>query len=106
MTKVTIKENSRLAKIAAKKLNSEKVAMVIGKTIYLYNSTREEFLNNKRWVCHELAHVKQYLELGTFKFIVYYLLESFNKGYEHNFYEVEARKKERDTSLLSQFYFE
>jgi hypothetical protein len=105
MTKVRIRENSWLAKIAAKKLHSSKVAMVIGKTIHLYNSTKEEFLDNPQWVRHEVAHVKQYLELGYFRFILLYLLESFNKGYEYNSFEVEARQKERDAAILSGIHF-
>jgi len=105
MTQVRIKENSWLAKIAARNLNSAKVAMVIGETIHLYNSSKDEFLSNQRWVCHEVAHVKQYRELGFLKFIVLYLLESFNKGYENNRFEVEARRKERDTAMLSGIQF-
>ena len=105
MLQVTIKENSWLAKIAAKQLNSEKVAMVLGKTIHLYNSSREEFLTNKEWVRHEIAHVNQYLELGYFKFLLLYLFESFNKGYEFNHFEMEARKKEKDKSILNGVQF-
>ena len=103
--KVKIKENSLLARIAAKKLHCKSVAMVIGKTIHLHNSTREEFLRNKRWVRHEVAHVKQCRELGLFRFILFYLLETFNKGYENNLFEVDARQKERDQSILSGIHF-
>jgi hypothetical protein len=105
VTQVKIKENSWLAKIAARNLNSAQVAMVIGKTIHLYNSTKEEFLSNERWVCHEVVHVKQYRELGCFKFVILYLLESFNKGYENNKFEVEARRKERDPAILKGIQF-
>lgn len=105
MTKVKIKENSWLAKIAAKRLDAQSIAMVVGKTIHLHNSSREEFLKNKRWVRHEVAHVKQYAELGLLRFIFFYLLESFNKGYENNSFEVDARKKERDHSILSEIHF-
>lgn len=59
MTKVKIKENSLLARIAAYKLNSDSVAMVIGKTIYLHNAAKADFLNNQQWLRHEVAHVKQ-----------------------------------------------
>lgn len=100
MTQVVIKENSWLAKLAAKKLQTNQVAMVIGKTIHLYNSSKEDFLSNQRWVRHEVAHVKQCLELGVFRFIVLYLLESFNKGYENNLFEVEAREKEKDYNIM------
>lgn len=105
MTKVKIKENSWIARIAAKKLDSKSMAMVIGKTIYLHNSSKEDFLRNKKWVRHEIAHVKQYAQLGTFKFIVLYLLETFNKGYENNAFEVDARQKEMDYSILSEIHF-
>ena len=105
MTKVKIKENSWLAKIAAKKLESQSIAMVVGKTIHLHNSTKADFLRNKRWVRHEVAHVKQYARLGVVRFIFLYLLETFNKGYENNRFEVDARKKEKDLSILSEIYF-
>ncbi len=105
MTHVKIKENSWLAKIAARKLHCSQVAMVMGKTIHLYNSSKEDFLNNKRWVRHEIAHVKQFAELGFCKFILLYLLDTFNKGYENNRFEVEARQKERDIAILSEIHF-
>ncbi len=105
MIQVKIKENSKLARIAARKLRCSSVAMVIGKTIHLYNSSKEDFLNNQRWVRHEIAHVKQSAELGLFKFLVLYLLETFIKGYENNSFEVEARQKERDLTILSEIHF-
>ncbi len=105
MTKVKSKENSWLARIAAYKLNSDSVAMVIGKTIHLHNSSKKDFLNNQRWVRHEVAHVKQYLELGLFRFLALYLLETFNKGYQNNRFEVDARQKEKDMSILYEVYF-
>jgi len=105
MITVKIKENSRLAKIAARKLRCSSVAMVMGKTIHLHNSSKEDFLNNQRWVRHEIAHVKQFAELGLIKFLVLYLLETFNKGYKDNSFEVEARKRERDVTILSEVQF-
>ena len=105
MTKVKIKENSLLARMAAYKLKAGSVAMVIGKTIHLHNSSREEFLNNPRWVRHEVAHVKQYLELGLLRFLTLYLLETFTKGYQNNKFEVQARQKEKDVTVLSEVYF-
>jgi hypothetical protein len=100
---VRIKENSWLAHLAAKKLRSERVAMVIGKTIHLFHTTREEFLADRNWVCHELAHVKQYQRLGVIKFLLLYLFETAKHGYRNNRFEAEARKHEKDHSLLSQF---
>ena len=105
MTEVKIKENSWLARIAARRLESSSMAMVVGKTIHLHNSSKEDFLKNKRWVRHEVAHVKQYAKLGLFRFIILYLLESFNKGYEYNKFEVDARLKERDHGILSEVHF-
>ncbi|HQW83728.1 MAG TPA: DUF4157 domain-containing protein [Ferruginibacter sp.] len=89
-----IKENSWLAKIAAKKLNTKNVAMVLGKTIHLYNTSREEFMANEKWFKHELCHIRQFKQHGYFGFIVKYLYESMKKGYYHNRYEVEAREAE------------
>lgn len=105
MIKIKIKENSLLARMAAYKLNSDSVAMVIGKTIYLHNSTKADFLNNQTWVRHEVAHVKQYLALGLCRFLALYLIETFRKGYQNNRFEVEARQKENNFSILSEVYF-
>lgn len=105
MTKVKIKENSWLARIAAYKLNAPSVAMVIGKTIHLHNSSRKEFLNDSCWVRHEVAHVKQYLELGLLRFLALYLIETFKKGYYNNKFEVDARQKEKDITILLEIYF-
>lgn len=91
-----VKENSFIAKVAAKKLRSPQVAIVIGKTIHLYNTTREEFLKNKKWLQHELCHVAQFKRYGTFIFIVKYLRESLLHGYYNNKYEAEARQAEED----------
>jgi len=100
---VRIRENSWLAGIAAKKLRSKKVAMVLGNTIHLFNTTRDEFLSNEKWVNHELTHVKQYMQLGLFRFLVLYLYETAVKGYWNNRFEVEARSKESDPSVLPGF---
>ncbi len=97
---VFLKEKSLLAKVAARYMKTEKLAIVMGKRIHLHNTTKQEFLNSTKWVRHEVAHVKQFQKLGNFKFICLYLLESFNKGYEFNKYEVEARQREKDESVL------
>ena len=89
-----IKENSWLAKLAAKKLKAESVAMVLGKTIHLYGSTKEKFLADERWVNHELCHVKQFAQHGYVLFTIKYLWESLRVGYYNNKYEVEAREAE------------
>lgn len=89
-----IKENSLVAKLAAIKLNAKSVAMVLGKTIHLYGSTKENFINDERWLKHELCHVKQFEVHGYLSFIVKYLWESLRVGYYNNKYELEAREAE------------
>jgi len=94
MAEYLIKENSWIAKIAAKKLGSDKVAIVIGKTIHLYNTSKKQFLLNERLLKHELCHIKQFQQNGYLLFIVKYLWESIKNGYHNNKYEVEAREAE------------
>ena len=89
-----IKENSWIAKLAAAKLHSKRVAIVIGKTIHLHNTSANEFLLDEKWVKHELCHVKQFQQNGYLSFIVKYLWESIRHGYHNNKYEREARKAE------------
>ncbi|HVZ97924.1 MAG TPA: hypothetical protein VG847_13675 [Chitinophagaceae bacterium] len=89
-----VKENSRIARLAAKKLRSATAAIVIGNTIHLHNVTKEEFLQNKKWVKHELCHIEQYKRYGTLGFIIKYLWESILHGYHNNKYEIEARQAE------------
>ncbi len=89
-----IKENSWIAAIAAKKLRVKSVAMVLGKTIHLFGSSKEDFLADECWVKHELCHVKQFKEHGYFLFLIKYLWESLKAGYHNNKYEVEAREAE------------
>lgn len=89
-----IKEKSWLAKIAAKKLGSKNVAMVLGKTIHLHNTSKAAFLKDEKWVKHELCHINQFKQHGYVGFIVKYLWESIRKGYYNNRFEVEARQAE------------
>lgn len=91
---IQIRENSILARVAAKKLGVSQVALTIGKTIHLCRTPRAEFLANERWVKHELAHVEQFGEHGFLRFIVLYLWESARRGYYNNRFEIEARAKE------------
>ncbi len=90
-----IKENSLVAKLAAKKLRSNAVAVVLGKTIHLYGSTKENFLADERWVKHELCHVNQFAEHGYIIFIFKYLWESLRVGYYNNKFEREAKEAEK-----------
>jgi hypothetical protein len=73
--------------------------MVLGKTILLHNTTHAELINNKRWLRHELAHVRQFQQYGYFRFLFLYLLESIKKGYHNNKFEREAREAENDGTL-------
>jgi hypothetical protein len=91
-----IKEHSWIAKLAAKKLHSENVAIVIGKTIHLHGISKEEFLKNKRWVNHEMCHIGQFERHGFLNFIFKYLWESVQHGYYNNKYEAEARSAENE----------
>jgi hypothetical protein len=91
---IRIKENSFLARIAALKLRSGRVAMVIGKTIHLHNVTRADFLKEESWVKHELCHVQQYKQHGFVPFLAKYLWESVKHGYRNNKFEVKAREAE------------
>lgn len=103
LTKVIIKEKSFIAKIAARKLKQSTMAITIGNKIYLHNVSREDFQNNKSWLCHELKHVQQFSQYGYFTFIIKYLIESFKKGYHFNKYEIEARAAETDLGLKKGF---
>ena len=95
MIDYSIKENSWIAKLAAAKLRSERVAIVIGKTIRLHNTSKKDFLKDERWVKHELCHVKQFKQNGFLSFIVKYLWESMKNGYHNNKYELEAKEAEK-----------
>jgi Domain of unknown function (DUF4157) len=103
--KVQIKENSWVAKLAAKKMQADKVAIVFGNTIHLHNTSRTEFLNDSDWVSHELKHVQQYQENGFVGFISKYLFDWVKNGYHNNRFEVEARESEKDVSLIKKTRF-
>lgn len=87
--------------MAAWKLSSSKVAIVIGKTICLHNTTTQEFTENKYWLRHELKHVEQFHEHGFIRFIFLYLWESIKNGYNNNKYETEARNAETDHEIIN-----
>jgi len=94
--KYRIKENSLIAKIAAAKLKSGSVAIVIGSTIHLHQVSEKDFLKNEKWVKHEMCHIQQFKKFGFFKFIYQYLRESARVGYYNNRFEAEARKAESE----------
>lgn len=89
-----IKENSWIAKLAARKLHSENVAIVMGKTIHLYHVSKDEFLKDEKWVKHEICHINQFKRYGYLNFLFKYLVESMRNGYHSNKYEIEARGAE------------
>ncbi len=91
---VRIVEHSWVAKLAATKLNVRQVAMVLGNTIYLHNTSTEQFLHNQAWVKHEACHIRQFREHGYIAFLIKYLWESLLHGYHNNKYELEAREAE------------
>ncbi len=91
---LSIKENSWIARLAARKLRATNVALVIGKTIHLYNVTKKELLKNDKWLKHELCHIRQFQQYGFVTFIAKYLWEWIHKGYFNNKFEVEARRAE------------
>ena len=94
MIEYSIKENSWIAKLASKKLRTNRVAIVICKTIHLHNTSKQIFLQDERWLKHELCHVRQFKKYGFLNFIIKYLWESIRNGYYNNKYEVEARAAE------------
>jgi hypothetical protein len=101
--KVRIKENSWVARVAAAKLRSNKIAFTFGHTIYLFNTSKADFISDQNWVCHELMHVKQFEQYGLLPFLLKYLWESIRKGYYRNKYEAEARQAESNPDLLLHF---
>lgn len=102
--KVRIKENSWVARLAAAKMKADKVAIVFGNTIHLHNTSRNEFLQDKEWVCHELRHAEQYRQNGFTGFLVKYVFEWVKNGYYNNKFEVEARNSENDIELMKKIH--
>lgn len=77
----------------SKKLwNNKYHALTIGETI-LWES--EESMKNKKFLNHEICHVKQQKKYGPLKFKILYLFEQLVKGYDKNKFELEAQKSER-----------
>jgi hypothetical protein len=87
-------ENAWLAKLAAKKMRSSQVALVLGKRIFLWGTSKQQFLANEKWVRHEMAHIAQYQQYGTIAFLCRYCLEWLRHGYHNNKFEIAARAAE------------
>src|SRR5215216_5425794 len=94
--KISIKENSFIARLAARILYEKSVAIVIGRTIHLWNADKEDLLKNKKWLRHELVHIQQFKQHGFIKFLLLYTWESLKNGYYNNRFEIAARAKEND----------
>lgn len=92
--KIRIKEGSSFARMAARIMKCDTVAIVFGRSIHLWNISRKDFLRSATWVAHELEHVRQYQHYGFVSFCLLYLWESARKGYHNNRFEIEARKAE------------
>lgn len=91
---IQIKENSWRARLAARMMNASNMAIVFGDTIHIWGVTKQEFLQNKNWVKHELKHIEQFQQHGYFGFLAKYVWESIRHGYYNNKFEIEAREAE------------
>jgi hypothetical protein len=87
--KIKIKENSKIAKLAARINKSEKYAITIGRTIFI-NCSEEQFFARTWWVRHELTHVKQYKKHGIARFLAMYVFYSVFRNYSEIPFEKEA----------------
>jgi len=96
-----IKERSWLAGRAARKMDSARLAMVLGRTIHLHGVNRQAFLADVAWLRHEVCHVRQFRSYGFWRFLWLYLLEYRRCGYYNNRFEVEARLAEKDEEMLT-----
>ncbi len=101
--KVRIIENSFLARIAAFKLQTSNVAMVLDSNILLHNVSKKEFMANTDWLCHELQHVLQWHQHGVVGFLGKYLWYSIKDGYYNNSFEKDARQNASNRDLLELF---
>lgn len=89
-----IVEHAWVARIAAWKLHTDRMAVTLGNRIYLWHADRKTFLEDDAWVRHELCHVQQFTQHGFVRFLFLYLLESMRHGYEGNVFERQAREAE------------
>ena len=102
---IYIKENSPFARFAAFYLKEKSMAFTLGKTIHLWHTRCEAFLNNEKWVRHEIMHVQQFQQHGFLFFIGKYLWEILLHGYANNKFEVAARLRENEAIDLNKFNF-
>jgi len=71
-----------------------KIAVVVGRTIYLCKISKIDFIKDKKHLAHELCHVRQFRQYGFFRFLFLYVLEHLKNGYAQNKFEIEARAAE------------
>jgi hypothetical protein len=103
---VHIKENSFRAKLATIKMRTNYgLAMVWGNQILLFNVSKQDFLADKQWVCHELRHVVQAYNMGKWTFLWRYLVLGLRHGYHHHPMEIDARMHEQDLDMLQRVEF-
>lgn len=76
------------------------MAIVFGRTIYLYGASKQDLLANAHWLCHELMHVMQYKREGFIRFLIKYLWLSLRYGYKNNPLELEAEQGANDKEIL------
>jgi len=105
LMQVKIREHSRLAYLGARMLGTSSVALTWGPCIHLHGVSRQDFLNNKPWVCHELVHVHQFRQYGLWGFTFRYLWEGMRKGYKRNRWELEANTHQNNLQLLDDVIF-
>lgn len=104
--KIYFKENSWLAYLAAAKLQTKNgLCIVFGRTLHLNKLTRQEIIQNKNLLRHEVKHVLQWRKHNYLIFPILYLWYSIIYGYFNNPFEKEAREAETDDHLLEQFIY-
>lgn len=79
------------------------MAIVMGHCIHLHGVSKKDFLQNERWLRHELKHVEQYAKHGFIGFIAKYLWHSLIYGYHNCCYEKEARAAEDDEAIITHY---
>lgn len=102
---IYLKENSQLARLAAFFLKKKTMALTLGTTIHLWHTKPGIFLQNQKWVRHEIAHVQQFQQNGFIFFILAYSWQTILHGYTKNKFEVSARMQENDTMDLKNYTF-
>jgi hypothetical protein len=103
---IRIKENSFRARIASFNLGAHSgLAMVWGDTILLFNVSKQDFLQDKKWVCHEVRHILQTLEIGKWRFLWRYLILGIKHGYHQHPFELDARLHDADFEILDRVHW-